>query len=80
MSTFRILKWGCWYFNVFSMPKKMKGTQIACDIERGGERGVGEEGERRRGWRRGLALFVELVEDRSQQRRDHLEGVERAAV
>ena len=50
MSTFRILKWGCWYFNVFSMPKKMKGTQIACDIERGGEgegkkRGRGGEGE-----------------------------------
>ena len=27
----------------------------------------------------GLALFVELVEDRGEQRRDHLKGVERAA-
>ena len=49
MSTFRILKWECWYFNVFSIPKKMKGTQITCDIERGGEGGEGgrggEEGE-----------------------------------
>ena len=45
MSIFRILKWECWYFNVFSIPKKMKGTQIACDIEIGGEgEGDGDKG------------------------------------
>lgn len=60
MSIFRILKWECWYFNVFSIPKKMKGTQITCDIERGGRVGSEEE------WGRGSALLVELVEDRGE--------------
>ena len=35
MSTFRVLKWEPWYFNVFLMPKKSQGSQITCDIGEG---------------------------------------------
>ena len=58
------------------MPYKSEATQITCDIvgdaeEGEGVKGVGEGGS---------AGLVELVEDRAQQRGDHLESVERAAA
>ena len=53
------------------MPYKSEVTQITCDIE-GRGRGRGGGGE--------SALLVELVEDRGEQGRDHLEGVERTSA
>ena len=53
------------------MPYKSEATQITCDIVGDAEEGEGEEGS---------AGLVELVEDRAQQRGDHLESVERAAA
>lgn len=73
MLTFRILKWQRCYFNVFWVPKNIQEVQITCDI--GGE-GEGEKSGK--GMSR-LALLVELVEDRGEQWRDDLEGVERTA-
>ena len=49
-------------------------SKLRATLERGR---VGEGG---REWGRGLALLVELVEDRCEQGRDHLEGVEHASA